>query len=103
MVESASVFVLPIRLLDVMRLLLLGINHNSAPLSLRERVAFVPEQIHVALRDGVAAGLGEEIAILSTCNRTEILLHWPLMVMRRGASGRFSTGCRASTTSITFN
>ena len=55
-----------------MRLLLLGINHNSAPLSLRERVAFVPEQIHVALRDGVAAGLGEEMAILSTCNRTEI-------------------------------
>ncbi len=72
MVESASVFALPIRLLDVMRLLLLGINHNSAPLALRERVAFVPEQIHVALRDGVAAGLGEEMAILSTCNRTEI-------------------------------
>ena len=55
-----------------MRLLLLGINHNSAPLSLRERVAFVPEQIHAALRDGVAAGLGEEMAILSTYNRTEI-------------------------------
>jgi len=72
LVESASVFALPIRLLDVMRLLLLGINHNSAPLALRERVAFVPEQIHVALRDGVAAGLGEEMAILSTCNRTEI-------------------------------
>ncbi len=55
-----------------MKLLLLGINHNSAPLSLRERVAFVPEQIHLALQDGVASGLGEELAILSTCNRTEI-------------------------------
>ncbi|MAK44803.1 MULTISPECIES: glutamyl-tRNA reductase [Spongiibacter] len=55
-----------------MKLLLVGINHNSAPLSVRERVAFVPEQIHLALQDALACGLGEELAILSTCNRTEI-------------------------------
>lgn len=35
-------------------------------------MAFVPEQIHLALHDAVTSGLGAEVAILSTCNRTEI-------------------------------
>ncbi len=55
-----------------MKLLLLGINHNSAPLALRERVAFVPEHMQLALRSGVEQGVGDELVILSTCNRTEV-------------------------------
>lgn len=55
-----------------MTLLAFGINHTTAPLEIRERVAFAPDSIEQALieaRD--QAGLAE-VAILSTCNRTEI-------------------------------
>ncbi|MDG5498209.1 glutamyl-tRNA reductase [Marinobacter sp. BGYM27] len=57
-----------------MALLTLGINHKTAPLELRERVAFTPEHMgdaFAALK--VAVGV-EEVAILSTCNRTELYL-----------------------------
>ena len=55
-----------------MTLLAFGINHTTAPLALRERVAFAPENLHGAMQEACAhAGL-TEVAILSTCNRTEI-------------------------------
>ncbi len=57
-----------------MTLLTLGLNHQTAPLDLRERVAFPPERLVQALGD-IRAKLGSivpEAAILSTCNRTEI-------------------------------
>jgi len=55
-----------------MNLIALGINHNSAAVEVRERVAFAPEQVSEALADAcVDAQLGE-VVILSTCNRTEI-------------------------------
>jgi glutamyl-tRNA reductase len=56
----------------LMTLLAFGINHTTAPLALRERVAFAPENLHSAMQEACAhAGL-TEVAILSTCNRTEI-------------------------------
>lgn len=55
-----------------MNVIVFGINHNSAPLELRERVAFVPEQMHLALHDVVTRAGVPEVTILSTCNRTEI-------------------------------
>ena len=55
-----------------MSLLVIGINHKSAPLAIRERVNFAPEQMNDALADALASAPIEEIAILSTCNRTEI-------------------------------
>lgn len=55
-----------------MALFALGINHATAPLNIREKVAFTPEIMADALRQ-VKGGLGvDEVAILSTCNRTEI-------------------------------
>ena len=54
-----------------MTLIALGINHNSASLEIRERMAFTPVQIEPALSDAPNAGV-REIAILSTCNRTEL-------------------------------
>jgi len=53
-----------------MRLVLLGINHKTAPIEVRERFAFAPAELPAALR-----ALKEEYgngAILSTCNRTEL-------------------------------
>lgn len=55
-----------------MTLIALGINHNTASLDVREKVAFSPAELELALRDAVSAKLVDEIAILSTCNRTEI-------------------------------
>ncbi len=61
-----------------MQLLALGLNHTTAPVSVRERVAFGPDEIAETisyLRDrfsSVQMGGISEAAILSTCNRTEI-------------------------------
>ncbi|UCV15660.1 glutamyl-tRNA reductase [Quatrionicoccus australiensis] len=50
----------------------LGINHHSAPLAIRERVAFGAEKLQHALADLTRSQPVREVAILSTCNRTEI-------------------------------
>ncbi|MES2538081.1 MAG: glutamyl-tRNA reductase [Pseudomonadota bacterium] len=62
-----------------MHLLAVGLNHNTAPVSLREKVAFPADQIGHAVTSartwfGRSAQYGnsEEAAILSTCNRTEL-------------------------------
>jgi glutamyl-tRNA reductase len=55
-----------------MTLLTLGINHKTAPVDIRERVAFTPEKLPVALRELHAFNNVNEVAILSTCNRTEL-------------------------------
>ncbi|MDO8179536.1 MAG: glutamyl-tRNA reductase [Undibacterium sp.] len=65
-----------------MQLLAVGLNHTTAPLSLREKVAFAPDQIGQAVvaarswfgRDALTGNqaFSAEAAILSTCNRTEL-------------------------------
>jgi len=55
-----------------MQLFALGINHHSAPVNLRERVAFQADAQAEALASLMRAKLVREAAILSTCNRTEL-------------------------------
>lgn len=55
-----------------MQLYALGLNHHTAPLSIRERLAFQPERLDDALHDLTRADSVREAAILSTCNRTEL-------------------------------
>jgi len=55
-----------------MHLFAFGINHQTAPLAVREQVAFSPDGMARALRDLVDHRPVNEAAILSTCNRTEI-------------------------------
>ncbi|MGQ0658540.1 MAG: glutamyl-tRNA reductase [Chromatiales bacterium] len=55
-----------------MPLTVVGINHKSAPVAIRERVAFGPAALPQALRDLRACPGVLEAAILSTCNRTEL-------------------------------
>ena len=55
-----------------MALFTLGINHRTAPLKVRERVAFHAEELRRALTDLASSGRVHEAAILSTCNRTEL-------------------------------
>ena len=54
-----------------MPLKILGLNHNTAPVEIREQVVFAGDEIasaltHVRDLDGI-----EEAVLLSTCNRTE--------------------------------
>lgn len=55
-----------------MPLLLLGINHRTAPVAVREKVAFSLDQVAPALRDLQALPLVKASVIVSTCNRTEV-------------------------------
>jgi glutamyl-tRNA reductase len=55
-----------------MPLKILGVNHRTAPVELREKVAFDPSQLDGALRDIMALPTVEEVVIVSTCNRTEL-------------------------------
>ena len=55
-----------------MALIALGLNHLTAPLELREQVAFAPETTSAALSDLARQPGVNEALILSTCNRTEL-------------------------------
>src|SRR5690606_3903671 len=49
----------------------LGMNHQTAPVAVRERVSSAPASMRVALNEGQARGPVAEVVNLSTCNRTE--------------------------------
>ncbi|MCP5247474.1 MAG: glutamyl-tRNA reductase [Candidatus Accumulibacter sp.] len=55
-----------------MALFTLGINHHTAPLSVREQIAFQTDAVPHALADLTRCKAVDEAAILSTCNRTEV-------------------------------
>ena len=60
-----------------MQLFAFGVNHHTAPLAVRERIAFDSERLPAALRDLVDREPVREAAILSTCNRTELYCSAP--------------------------
>ncbi|GEK10785.1 glutamyl-tRNA reductase [Pseudoalteromonas sp. McH1-7] len=55
-----------------MTIIALGINHKTASVELREKVAFSPEQLTEALHQLQHSSQFKESVIVSTCNRTEI-------------------------------
>lgn len=55
-----------------MKLLTLGVNHETAPVNIRETVSFSSEQALCAISELKQLQLVSECIILSTCNRTEI-------------------------------
>jgi len=55
-----------------MKILVVGLNHKIAPIDVREKLAFDPEQVLRALRE-LKRRFGEaEFVLLSTCNRVEL-------------------------------
>src|SRR3984957_4492553 len=56
-----------------MNIVLLGLNHKTAPIELRERLAVAPQELEQATRSLVQAPGVLEGMILSTCNRVELL------------------------------
>jgi glutamyl-tRNA reductase len=55
-----------------MEIVLVGLNHRTAPVEVRERVAFTAEQSRRAAEELRSRGILEETLVLSTCNRSEI-------------------------------
>ena len=54
-----------------MTLIAVGINYNTAPVSIRERLAFPADCLNLSLQQLWQKKDISEAAILSTCNRTE--------------------------------
>jgi glutamyl-tRNA reductase len=55
-----------------MEIVLVGLNHRTAPVEVRERVSFTAEQVRRASEELRARGILEETLVLSTCNRSEV-------------------------------
>jgi glutamyl-tRNA reductase len=55
-----------------MSLVVIGINHKTATVDLREKVAFSPDSIHAAMKSLASRTSSGEAVIVSTCNRTEL-------------------------------
>ena len=55
-----------------MEIVLVGLNHRTAPVEVRERVSFTTEQARRAADELRARGILEETLVLSTCNRSEV-------------------------------
>jgi glutamyl-tRNA reductase len=60
-----------------MSLVAIGLNHHTAPLAIREKLAFPAEQLPAALAAVIGAEAAREAAIVSTCNRTELYASTP--------------------------
>lgn len=55
-----------------MEIIVIGLNHRTAPIEIRERLSFQEETIENTLREASALSSVKENMILSTCNRVEI-------------------------------
>ncbi|HXQ25912.1 MAG TPA: glutamyl-tRNA reductase [Candidatus Acidoferrales bacterium] len=70
--RSSSAGAGPVRSGTRIQIALIGCNHRTAPVELRERVAFTAEQALEAARELRRQGILEEVVVLSTCNRSEL-------------------------------
>ena len=55
-----------------MSIFVLGINHKTAPVTLREKIYFETEKLSLYLQDVIHRGVAHEAVLLSTCNRSEL-------------------------------
>jgi glutamyl-tRNA reductase len=58
--------------LEHVQVALIGCNHRTAPVELRERIAFTADQALSAVDELRHRGIVEEAVVLSTCNRSEL-------------------------------
>lgn len=55
-----------------MAIFVIGINHKTAPIALREKVYFAVDKLSLYLQDLLTRGYAHEAVLLSTCNRSEL-------------------------------
>ncbi|MBO0731099.1 MAG: glutamyl-tRNA reductase [Acidimicrobiaceae bacterium] len=75
-----------------MSVVVVGLNHRTAPLRLLETMSVAPEQLPKALHDLTGRDHLAEVAVLSTCNRTEVYavatrFHAGMLELRNFLSG----------------
>ena len=58
-----------------MSIVVLGVNHRSAPLDVIEKVTISSDALANALQDLLSRDNIRETVVLSTCNRTEVYVH----------------------------
>lgn len=56
-----------------MSIVLLGINHHTAPVEVREQLAFTEAELPDALQAMIESQAAQECLIVSTCNRVEVI------------------------------
>ena len=78
-----------------MEIVLVGLNHRTAPVEVRERMSFTAEQARRAAEEFRAQGIFHESLVLSTCNRSEVY-GVPPETSREWAAG-LSTSSASST------
>ncbi|MBC7622721.1 MAG: glutamyl-tRNA reductase [Aeromicrobium sp.] len=74
-----------------MSLYVLGLNHHTAPVDIREKVAFPNDRQRSALEDLVKVALAAEAVLVSTCNRTELYLRGDEAMLSRAEAWLQST------------
>ncbi|MEM9601973.1 MAG: glutamyl-tRNA reductase [Pseudomonadota bacterium] len=74
-----------------MPLVALGLNHHTAPVSVRERVAVEPDAVPERLQRLAALDTVREVALVSTCNRTEVFANLEIGSVERVAEQCFAT------------
>jgi glutamyl-tRNA reductase len=74
-------------------IILIGLNHKTAPVDIRECLAFSQDEIRDALNALRALGVVEEAMLFSTCNRVELLItareHLPAVEAAKKFLARF--------------
>lgn len=83
----------------MMRLVVIGVNHKTAPVALRERLAFVGNDLNTALTELKVFTDGS--VIVSTCNRTEIYVLVPQAVPQLADADSSPNNSSASMTAAT--
>ena len=87
----------------MMRLVVIGVNHKTAPVALRERLAFVGNDVNTAVTELKAFSDGS--VIVSTCNRTEIyaLIPQPISQVSTSRSSSSKTSSPSSAMSAAMD
>lgn len=80
-----------------MRLVVIGVNHKTAPVALRERLALVGDDVNIALKQLEAFTDGS--VIVSTCNRTEIYALVPQLAEPQDVPSMSANGAVGAQTS----
>ncbi|WP_201539482.1 glutamyl-tRNA reductase [Psychrobacter sp. 1044] len=80
-----------------MRLVVIGVNHKTAPVALRERLALVGDDVNIALKQLEAFTDGS--VIVSTCNRTEIYALVPQLAEPQDVPSMSANGAAGAQTS----
>ena len=55
-----------------MSIFVVGVNHKTAPITLREKIYFEADKLALYLQDIISRGTAHEAVLLSTCNRSEL-------------------------------